>query len=101
METYLREKASIISSDHGVAINGPWGAVTNWSVINNIQEKEVEPIHEFFKNPGQVLDFDCRPDNCTVKHQSGKYEQVNLLSLLIHLWDGKYTYQLKKMNSAR
>ena len=85
MATYLSAKAELIADNHEVIVKGPAKHVTKWTVVDDIKESDIEPVREFFKQPDQVLDFDFGLANRTIKHESGKYEQVNLLSLIRHL----------------
>ena len=101
MATYLAVKAELIADNHEVIVKGPAKHITKWTVVDDIKESDVEPVREFFKQPGHVLDFDFGLANRTIKHESGKFERVNLLSLIRHLWPGNEHEQLTKMNIAR
>ena len=111
---YLEEKRRLIEDTHQVLVKGPGRTQTSWKVIDDILERDVEPLIEFYPKLG-VRGFDFSASNRTtntskvmgkdgsLKDRCLKNDRVNLLNLFLHMWgdDDDDVNELGKMNQWR
>ena len=93
--TYICEKAVIVNLEKIVTVEGPQNIRTFWKVRSDLTDDDVPPIREYFKETGQVLDFEFCKQARKVKNKRCQYPRINLHKLLIHLWPGSEKDQLK------
>ena len=104
---YELKKGTLIDDEVSVGVGACARKIT-WKVRFNIKKSDVDPVSSEEFPDVDVCDFDFSAQNGTMKttanpkkkkYKKQKKQRINLLSLLIHLWPGRWEDQLERMNN--